>query len=105
MKKPRADPKTRHGWGCEADPERAVQFLSAAASNAASIEEAALTAGSKKGGSAKGELVLAIYELANSYRNGWGVKKDPVAAKHYLEVAANLGDTGEYISNRTYGRS
>ena len=23
-----------------------------------------------------------------------GVKKDPVAAKHYLEVAANLGDTG-----------
>ena len=101
----RADPKTRHGWGCEADPERAVQFLSAAASNAASIEEAALTAGSKKGGSAKGELVLAIYELANSYRNGWGVKKDPVAAKHYLEVAANLGDTGECISNPTYGRS
>jgi TPR repeat protein len=47
----------------------------------------------KKGGAAKGELVLAMYELANSFRNGWGVKKDPVAAKQYYETAANLGDT------------
>jgi len=47
----------------------------------------------KKGGSAKGELVLAIYELANCFRNGWGVKKDPVAAVKYYETAANLGDT------------
>lgn len=49
--------------------------------------------GMKKGGAAKGELVLAIYELGNSYRHGWGVpKKDPVAAKQYYETAANLGD-------------
>jgi TPR repeat protein len=34
-----------------------------------------------------------MYELANSFRNGWGVKKDPVAAKQYYETAANLGDT------------
>ena len=47
----------------------------------------------KKGGAAKGELVLAMYELANSFRNGWGIKKDPVAAKQYYETAANLGDT------------
>jgi len=47
----------------------------------------------KKGGSAKGELVLAIYELANCFRNGWGVKRDPVAAVKYYETAANLGDT------------
>ncbi|KAL9032579.1 MAG: hypothetical protein Q9214_007907, partial [Letrouitia sp. 1 TL-2023] len=47
----------------------------------------------KKGGAAKGELVLAIYELANSYRHGWGVEKDPVAARSYYETAANLGDT------------
>ena len=47
----------------------------------------------KKGGAAKGELVLAIYELANCFRHGWGVpKKDPVAAKQYYETAANLGD-------------
>lgn len=47
----------------------------------------------KKGGAAKGELVLAIYELANCFRNGWGVQKDPVAARQYYETAANLGDS------------
>ena len=47
----------------------------------------------KKGGAAKGELVLAIFELANCFRHGWGIKKDPVAAKEYYETAANLGDT------------
>jgi TPR repeat protein len=46
----------------------------------------------KKGGAAKGELVLAIYELANCFRNGWGVERDPIAAKQYYETAANLGD-------------
>lgn len=58
-----------------------MTYLSAAASNAASIETLALNAGQKGGGAAKGELVLAIFELANSFRHGWGVKKDPVAAK------------------------
>ncbi len=71
----------RHGWGCTADPEKGMVYLSAAASNAASIENLALQAGRKGGGAAKGELVLAIFELANSFRHGWGVKKDPVAAK------------------------
>ena len=47
----------------------------------------------KKGGAAKGELVLAMYELANSFRHGWGVDMDPVAARSYYETAANLGDT------------
>ncbi|PYH35540.1 tetratricopeptide repeat protein [Aspergillus neoniger CBS 115656] len=83
----------RHGWGCSPDPDRAVMYLSAAASNSASIESQALQAGIKKGGSAKGELVLAIFELGNCFRNGWGVKKDPVAARQYFETAANLGDT------------
>ncbi|KKK25834.1 hypothetical protein ARAM_000494 [Aspergillus rambellii] len=83
----------RHGWGCTQDPERAVQYLSAAASNSASIEAEALQAGLKKGGAAKGELVLAIFELGNCFRNGWGVEKDPVAARQYFETAANLGDT------------
>jgi len=46
-----------------------------------------------KGGSAKGELVLAIFELGNCFRHGWGVEKDPVAAREYYETAANLGDT------------
>lgn len=47
----------------------------------------------KEGGAAKGELVLALYELANSFRHGWGVEKDPIAARSYYETAANLGDT------------
>ena len=56
-------------------------YLSAAASNAASVEELALQAGMKKGGAAKGELVLAIFELANCFRHGWGVAVDKIAAK------------------------
>lgn len=83
----------RHGWGITADPTRAVQYLSAAASNSASIESEALKAGMKKGGAAKGELVLAIFELANCFRNGWGVNVDKKAAREYYETAANLGDT------------
>ena len=72
---------TRHGWGCTPDPAGAVNYLSAAASNAATVENLALQAGLKKGGAAKGELVLAIFELANCFRHGWGISKDPVAAK------------------------
>ncbi|KAL0939086.1 protein DSF2 [Colletotrichum truncatum] len=83
----------RHGWGCEPNPEGAIKYLSAAASNAAAVEQMALKAGLKKGGAAKGELVLAIFELANSFRHGWGTAKDPIAAKQYYETAANLGDT------------
>lgn len=70
-----------------------MQYLSMAASNSAEVEKLALGAGIKKGGAAKGELVLAMYELANCFRNGWGIKKDPAAAKQYYETAANLGDT------------
>ncbi|PMD39048.1 HCP-like protein [Hyaloscypha variabilis F] len=83
----------RHGWGCTPDPAEAVKYLSAAASNAASIEDLALQAGLKKGGAAKGELVLAIFELANCFRHGWGVPVDKTAARLYYETAANLNDT------------
>ncbi|KAH6637858.1 hypothetical protein C7974DRAFT_432675 [Boeremia exigua] len=81
----------RHAWGIDADQTQAVHFLSLAASNSAQVEQIALSAG-LKGGSAKGELVLAMYELANCFRNGWGVAKDPAAARAYYETAANLGD-------------
>ena len=83
----------RHGWGVEPNPTLAVKYLSQAASNSANVESSALSAGMSKGGAAKGELVLAIYELANSFRHGWGVEKDAVAARKYYECAANLGDT------------
>jgi len=90
----------RHGWGCDADPARAVWYLTQAAVNAAGVEEMALQAGLKKGGAAKGELVLAIFELANCFRHGWGIVTDPLAAKQYYETAANLGDTGAWLSVR-----
>nr|OQO28957.1 hypothetical protein B0A51_03765 [Rachicladosporium sp. CCFEE 5018] len=82
----------RHGWGIPPEPEKAIHYLSLAASNSAAVEQAALEAGMTKGGAAKGELVLAIFELANCFRHGWGVKKDPLAARQYYETAANLGD-------------
>ncbi|GAB7363767.1 hypothetical protein MBLNU230_g4335t1 [Neophaeotheca triangularis] len=83
----------RHGWGIATDPPAALHYLSLAASNSASIEAAALQASDgKRGGAAKGELVLAIFELANCFRHGWGVKRDPIAARQYYETAANLGD-------------
>lgn len=87
----------------------------------------ALQAGLKKGGAAKGELVLAIFELANCFRHGWGIHKDAIAAKQvscttpehggrcadaaapfyfqYYETAANLGDTGEWCYCRAPGLS
>ncbi|KAF2857617.1 HCP-like protein [Piedraia hortae CBS 480.64] len=77
----------RHGWGTPVDTDGAIRYLSLAASNSAMIEKDALT----KGG-AKGELVLAIFELGNCFRHGWGIQKDPAAARHYYETAANLGD-------------
>jgi TPR repeat protein len=83
----------RHGWGCTQNEPRAVEYLSLAAANSADVESAALAAGIKKGGAAKGELSLALFELANCFRHGWGVKKDPAAAKQYYETAANMGDS------------
>ncbi|CAD0114716.1 unnamed protein product [Aureobasidium uvarum] len=82
----------RHGWGITPSADAAIHYLSLAASNSAAIESAALSSGSKTGGEAKGELVLAIFELANCFRYGWGIKVDKVAARNYYEVAANLGD-------------
>lgn len=51
----------RHGWGVKVDTERAVTFLKAAAKNSAGVEQEALRLGTT--GNAKGELVLAIYEV------------------------------------------
>lgn len=82
----------RHGWGIPPDAPTALTYLTSAATNSAAIESAALSSGANSGGAAKGELVLAIYELGNSFRHGWGVARDPVAARQYYETAANLGD-------------
>lgn len=70
-----------------------MAYFAAAASQCATLEAMALQAGMKKGGLAKGELVLAIFELGNCFRHGWGVEKNAIAARQHYETAANLGDT------------
>ena len=85
----------RHGWGITPDTGRAVTYLSQAATHgAAAAQAAAKKEGKEAKGGAKiqGELVLALYELANCFRHGWGVPTDPVAARSYYETAGNLGD-------------
>ncbi|KAH6587384.1 hypothetical protein BASA61_006314 [Batrachochytrium salamandrivorans] len=38
------------------------------------------------------ELVLAIFELAMSFKQGWGLPKSKITAVYYLNMAAELGD-------------
>lgn len=82
----------RHGWGCQKDEKQAFVYLASAASDSAALEQEALKSGLKKGGSAKGELVLAIFELGNCYRFGWGTPIDKPAARQYYECAGFMGD-------------
>src|SRR5690606_24770319 len=82
----------RHGWGCPVDVAEGVRYFELAAKNSANIEEMALNAGQKSGGKAKGELTMALFELANCHRHGWGMEKDPKTAFKYYQMAANMGD-------------
>ncbi|KAF9976579.1 hypothetical protein BGZ73_008250 [Actinomortierella ambigua] len=79
----------RHGWGCQANRPLAFQYLQKSAEHAVgdlkSRDSFASTA-------AKGELVLAIYELGICFRHGWGAEKNKKTAAYYFEIAANLGD-------------
>lgn len=77
----------RHGWGCTANRPLAFQYLQKSAEHAVgdlkSRDSFASTA-------AKGELVLAIYELGICFRHGWGVEKNKKTAAYYFDIAANL---------------
>ncbi|GAB5585985.1 hypothetical protein Unana1_00885 [Umbelopsis nana] len=79
----------RHGWGCRANTQLAFQYLQKAAEHAVddlnNLSTVNLSA-------AKGELVMAIYELGVSFRHGWGVQKDKKTACYYFKIAAELGD-------------
>ncbi|KAG6024479.1 hypothetical protein E4U41_001780 [Claviceps citrina] len=57
----------------------------------------------KKGGAAKGELVMAIYELANCFRHGWGIEQDAFAARQF--TAARYYRLAEKAGNKTMGNS
>lgn len=82
----------RHGWGIQRDEARALHWLRLAASSSAAVEETALSAGMTNGGLMKGDLILAIFELGNCFRHGWGIEVDKDLARNYYEAAANLGD-------------
>jgi TPR repeat protein len=100
----------RHGWGCAANQEKAVDWLHAAAESASAevdgngvrrpnpVSETLQfnSADGKRGGAT---LALAIYELGQSYMNGWGVAKDKHLALRCFEISANFGDTdGQWYS-------
>ena len=91
----------RHGWGCAANPEKAVEWLHSAAEYAsAEVDENGirrpaggamrLTFKSEDGKRGGATLALAIYELGQSYMHGWGVQKDKYLALRCYEISANL---------------
>lgn len=59
----------------------------------------------KKGGAAKGELVLAIFELANCFRQGWGVQVDKFAAKQVRPLKHWIGEKPAQIQTDMLGAS
>ncbi|CAO3681998.1 unnamed protein product [Umbelopsis vinacea] len=79
----------RHGWGCRANTQLAFQYLQKAAEHAVDDLNNLSTVNMS---AAKGELVMAIYELGVSFRHGWGVYKDKKTACYYFKIAAELGD-------------
>ncbi|KAF9170984.1 hypothetical protein BGX21_007273 [Mortierella sp. AD011] len=79
----------RHGWGCTANRVLAFQYLQKSAEHAVGDLNSRDSFASS---AAKGELVLAIYELGICFRHGWGVEKSKKTAAYYFEIAANLGD-------------
>ncbi|KAJ1648372.1 hypothetical protein LPJ64_000321 [Coemansia asiatica] len=80
----------RHGWGCQPNENLAFVFLQKAGEHVVSHVKDMDPA---VAGMAKDELAMAIYELGQSYRHGWGVSRNKKTAAYYFEVAAELGDT------------
>jgi len=99
----------QHGWGCAADPKSALHYHTLAASNSADISLPSLHQPNQTPAAptpstttatrtaARGELVLAIYELGNTFRHGLGCAVDPIAARRYYETAAELGDADAMV--------
>ncbi|KAJ3089764.1 hypothetical protein HK102_005561 [Quaeritorhiza haematococci] len=87
----------RHGWGVTQDEKLAVKLLQRSAESAIGDLHAGgnglqgLNTATLKS-IATHELTLAIYELAISFKQGWGVPKSKTTAAYYLTVAAQLGD-------------
>ncbi|KAH9949496.1 HCP-like protein [Amylocystis lapponica] len=80
----------RHGWGCEKNEHTGFRWLRRAAEVA--VDDLERTRQGVNTGAVKSELVLAIYEVGQSFYRGWGVEKDKKMAVSYFRTAAHLGD-------------
>lgn len=80
----------RHGWGCPQSESAGFRWLRRAAEVA--VEDLEKARAGADSGVVKSELVLAIYEVGQSFFRGWGVEKDKKMAVSYFRVAARLGD-------------
>lgn len=92
----------RHGWGVRANPLRGAELLAHAAGVSAAGQRYL-----------EGECALALYELGNSFQQGWGVAKEPRMAQRLFEVGAHLGDADAMreaghiylgLADRSFGR-
>jgi len=80
----------QHGWGCPKNEKSGLHWLQKAAEGAVADLESG-----RRGDEAtaiQGELVIAIYEVGQSFFQGWGVDKDKKMGVSYFQVAARLGD-------------
>ena len=94
----------RHGWGMRPNQAEGVDWLRKAVDSSGLIvaEDEAPGAGQDQNarrGSAivaakrhKAQLALAIYELGQSYMNGWGIKVDKTLALRCYELAGSWDD-------------
>lgn len=84
----------RHGWGIRPDLQRSVQLLQQAAdsANLKNLRTDDLRGSKLFTAPLNDQLGVAMYELAVSFKNGWGVAADKKMSLKYLEFACDLGD-------------
>ncbi|KAI0089893.1 hypothetical protein BDY19DRAFT_941321 [Irpex rosettiformis] len=80
----------RHGWGCPQSEEKGFKWLRKAAELA--VDDLEHKRPGMDSSVIKSELVIAIYEVGQSFFRGWGVEKDKKMAVRYFKLAAELGD-------------
>ncbi|THH30395.1 hypothetical protein EUX98_g3792 [Antrodiella citrinella] len=80
----------RHGWGVPQNEEKGFKWVRKAAEGAVTDLESAKA--EIDSSASKSELVIAIYEVGQSFFRGWGVEKDKKMGVSYFRVAARLGD-------------
>ncbi|KAM0790665.1 hypothetical protein ACM66B_004524 [Microbotryomycetes sp. NB124-2] len=85
----------QHGWGCQVNAPLGFRYLQGAAESVVEDLDKAVTNGPQAGSTAQtaqNELKLALYEMGQSFRFGYGVTRDKKMAVSYFQLAADLGD-------------